>query len=105
MSSFSTEHSTSAIRHLEGQPERVVRARRRRDLLAAAALALVAAGTGVVALEARGGGGHAHVGPAPKPVLAVSSIGVAPDASGTAHAAAAVSAARVAREALAHNAV
>jgi hypothetical protein len=105
MSSFTTEHSSSAIRLQEGQSNRVVRARRRRDLLAAAGLAIVAAGTGAVAIQARAGGGSTHVTHAPKPVLAASSVGVAPGASGTAHAAVALSEARVARAALARNAV
>jgi hypothetical protein len=114
MSSFSTEHSSSAIRLHEGQSNRVVRARRRRDLLAAAGLAIVAAGTGVVAIEARAGGGSAHGTLAPKPVLAVSSVGVVPGSSGTAHApgssataqaAVALSEARAAHVALARNAV
>jgi uncharacterized membrane protein YgcG len=82
-----------------------MRVRRRRDLLAAAGLALIAAGTGAVALDARDGGGSARVTPAPKPVLAASSIGVAPGVTGAAHAAAAVSEARAASEALARNAV
>jgi hypothetical protein len=105
MSSLSREHSSSAIRHREGQRDRTTRARRRLDLLAAAGLATVAAATGAVALAARGGGRAAHVTPAqPKPVLAASAVGVTPGVIAAAHAGAAVSKARVASEALAHNA-